>query len=494
MKSVYIFLLFLCFLFLPPAMSPAQAQLKPSDPLWPPTELVAHPIECFSYLSWKVPHEPGGGIPPGLIGYYVYSHGYRLGYVSGQDTNWYYDMLEFRQNIYTVTAYYDLAYYGAPGHFMESAASNAFPLNIVCGCCLPFYEPWNNGYFAYQDWRLYPQISNWGISTQEGNPVPCAKFTGNPVLTNYEQTIQSTFIPMTMLSCSSVYLSFDLKLINVNPTGTEKIIINAKIDTLYYPVDTIVNTLEPGWHHYDIDIAQFQGNYLRIRFTASGENSMNITAWELDNIVVDFTCHPPTSTRVTSGSGNKAELSWTKPPCPNPPPLKSGGVPNDPASPQLGQVVYGYNVYRSDSSGSPPFTKINSAMLTDTLLSEPLPAGLSHPNYKWYVTVLYKDTIANAFLCESAPGDTVKITSQSAETLAQPSIQVYPNPSSAYIIITSDAGLKGCRIMDLSGKVIREAVCENRYSLTMETADLPSGVYVLRISTSKGTVFRKLVR
>ena len=53
---------------------------------------------------------------------------------------------------------------------------------------LPFFEPWDMGSFAFQQWTFIPSQGNWAISTTEGDPLPTAIFTGTPALTNYDYT------------------------------------------------------------------------------------------------------------------------------------------------------------------------------------------------------------------------------------------------------------------------------------------------------------------
>ena len=480
MRSVYSILILLsCILFMASPLKAQEKPIKPSDPLWPPSKLEVQQVECASYLRWEKPKIPGGETPPGLLGYFIYTKGLRLGYVSGKDSTWYYDEIEFFKNIYTVTAYYDLAYYGAPGYFMESAPSNADTIAIVCSFAMPFYEPWDNGSFTFQGWRLIPSKGNWVMTIQDGNPVPCARFKGTPAITAYENILQTFLLRPFNSICLSTTLEFDLKLINNIPTSREKLIIESKVDTSISVIHTFSNTIDSGWHHYKFDITDITGDY-RIRFKSKGDNSADIVAWDLDNIYIYITCHPPPSVRIKYTETNKAEFSWTPPPCPK----KTSG--------QTGIVVDGYNIYRSDSAGSRPFIKQNTTLFTDTVFYDQIPAGIAKPEYAYFVTALYKDTTFHYLFCESIQSDTVKLKLLSVGDDYPFHITVFPNPSSAVITIQSDTKLWACEISNNSGQEVIHISGINERALQVNVKDLAPGLYLLKIHSEKGIIFRKI--
>jgi hypothetical protein len=103
----------------------------------------------------------GGQMPDGLIGYNVYRDGAFIAFVSGADTTWYYDLnLDPDNYEYAVTAKYDLTDYGFPGQFDESMIEGPETVSIMCGRPLPFYEPWDQATFAYNDWTFGPSQGN----------------------------------------------------------------------------------------------------------------------------------------------------------------------------------------------------------------------------------------------------------------------------------------------------------------------------------------------
>jgi hypothetical protein len=97
--------------------------------LYPPTQLVVQGSGDSAYLTWHKPVLPGGGTPPGLIGYNISrSQGGSAGpwvlikhLVTYPDSlSWYDYPGSPNQWCYRVTSYYDLTALGFPGQFDES--------------------------------------------------------------------------------------------------------------------------------------------------------------------------------------------------------------------------------------------------------------------------------------------------------------------------------------------------------------------------------------
>jgi len=54
---------------------PPDGPRNPSYTLYPVTNFTVDWVEVGRYLTWQQPELPGGGVPPGLIGYRVYRQG-----------------------------------------------------------------------------------------------------------------------------------------------------------------------------------------------------------------------------------------------------------------------------------------------------------------------------------------------------------------------------------------------------------------------------------
>ncbi|HET6989920.1 MAG TPA: T9SS type A sorting domain-containing protein, partial [Bacteroidia bacterium] len=88
----------------------------------------------------------------------------------------------------------------------------------------------------------------------------------------------------------------------------------------------------------------------------------------------------------------------------------------------------------------------------------------------------------------------------SSSSLLANSIDLFPNPSNDRVKMNFTLGENSAvslNIYDLTGKLIRvvndkEEMIAGTYSLDIETADLPSGVYFMTLSTGELSVTRRL--
>ena len=282
--------------------------------------------------------------PAGLIGYRIYRDGALIHYDSDPDSLFYYDYIDnFGTFTDSVTAYYDLTAYGYPGQFEESIAASV-SFFMTCGAVLPFYEPWDQASFFYQDWSFIPSQGNWAISTTQGNPVPSASFSGTPALSNYDYSLQSMHLACDDWTCANIYFEFDTRLNSINQTSQEKMIIEINYDNIWHPKDTLVNDNSTGWVHHKIDITEAAGKNSRVGFRATGINSADIVEWDIDNVYVYAVCFKPPDFNLNR-TGNIVHLTWGTP-CTGKK-LKPDQVD--------GSILLGYNVYRTDADGLPPF-------------------------------------------------------------------------------------------------------------------------------------------
>lgn len=78
------------------------------------------------------------------------------------------------------------------------------------------------------------------------------------------------------------------------------------------------------------------------------------------------------------------------------------------------------------------------------------------------------------------------------DLLAESSLNVYPNPTEGLLVIGRDLGrIRSVEVLDLLGKVVLlPELNDNRIDL----APLKSGLYLLRVSSEKGTVVKRVVK
>lgn len=77
------------------------------------------------------------------------------------------------------------------------------------------------------------------------------------------------------------------------------------------------------------------------------------------------------------------------------------------------------------------------------------------------------------------------------------SIKIYPNPSTHYLTAeVSDAqvNLERITLLEATGKEVTAEIQIDTQKAIIQMKDLPKGVYVLRMQTSQGTIFRRIVK
>ncbi len=99
-------------------------------------------------------------------------------------------------------------------------------------------------------------------------------------------------------------------------------------------------------------------------------------------------------------------------------------------------------------------------------------------------------TATNMFL------DTVAFTSVLANNqFLASSFSVYPNPANNYVTVsnTTDALLNAAEIVDMNGRVVKTQKIANVSEAEINVSDLAKGVYMMNISTDRGSLTKKLV-
>jgi hypothetical protein len=217
---------------------------------------------------------------------------------------------------YTVTAVYDLTPYGFAGETGESMEEG--PAEVIVDFCydLEFVETWSLGNFDDNSWLT--DGSNWTINGQAGNPSPAAEFTWDPIQTNYESSLTSYPLCATGMTEGKIWLDFDLKLTSVQPTGEE--LIQAQVwnwDTKVWNTVAEYSNADGSfdWTSEHVNIrAQAMDKVFKIRFHATGVNSINIIGWFVDNIHVYRACDAATDlTGDYTYSPDGILLNWTAP-------------------------------------------------------------------------------------------------------------------------------------------------------------------------------------
>jgi len=265
--------------------------------------------------SAYIPFTSGGSDPAGLLGYKIYRDGYYLDYVSGKDTTWYYDYnVNPGMHEYEVSAWYDLHAYGLPvGNYGESLLEGPTDVNIICGRLLPFFEPWTQGSFGFQDWYVKTG-SNWKMNTGVGLPAPSADFSWLPAVVDYSDTLVTPVLNASAYNCADIWVDFDLKLVDRNSTDKEKLDVMLFVNGAWSKKADFSNTASFEWAPQHIKISNVVGKAFKVGFRAHGEDSQDILHWYVDNIHVYAVCKPAQNL-TGDAQGMDAHLDWSPPKC-----------------------------------------------------------------------------------------------------------------------------------------------------------------------------------
>ena len=182
---------------------------------------------------------------------------------------------------YCTEALWDLSPYGFAGQTGVSMSS-CQNVEVAYGFILPFAEDWSSSSFDFQQW-----VGNgeWAIDVNDGNDAPSAKFGSENQIVDYEFPLTSGWFNMDTNSTGVVYLAYDLKLDNVNPTGNEQMKVQIFYNDNWQTIKTYDNNNSFDWKSDTINITNFTlGEFFKIRFDALGANSNDISAWYVDNI------------------------------------------------------------------------------------------------------------------------------------------------------------------------------------------------------------------
>jgi hypothetical protein len=259
---------------------------------------------------------PGGGqTVANLLGYNIYEHGEMIAYVAKPALEYFDLNLEPGTYEYHITAVYDLTPYGFAGQTGESMIEGPISVDVIYGYELPFTEDFTTGVFETNQWTTTG--GNWGIAGQTGNPAPSAEFSYNPVVSGYEQALESFYLIGSGYIDGNIMLDFDLRHTLVVPSETETLSVQVYNGNSWVQVKSYTNAESFDWSSESINITNYAfDRVFRVRFVALGENTTNILNWLIDNVHVYRVCAPPTELEASIPSlqhGDQILLEWTAP-------------------------------------------------------------------------------------------------------------------------------------------------------------------------------------
>lgn len=73
-------------------------------------------------------------------------------------------------------------------------------------------------------------------------------------------------------------------------------------------------------------------------------------------------------------------------------------------------------------------------------------------------------------------------------------LSVFPNPSNNVVNVTADALISNVAIVDLNGRTVKSAKFDGVSEASVNVSDLASGIYMMTVSSDKGTTTKKIVK
>jgi len=207
--------------------------------------------------------------------------------------------------------------------FDESMIEGPVNIDIECGRELPFFEPWDQGSFSFNDWTLsLPTNTNWSISAANRKSCSISRFlmAADPV--QLFVIDRDTGVDGGPFTCAMIWCDFDYKLADRNSTGKEKLYMDVFSKGVWKKISEFANTASKDWTPIHADITTVKGKAFKVRFRAEGENSADILHWYVDNVHIYAKCNPPVELSVADVADKQVTLTWSPPVCgtagPNP--------------------------------------------------------------------------------------------------------------------------------------------------------------------------------
>jgi hypothetical protein len=356
---------------------------------------------------------------------------------------------------------------------------------------LPFFEEWNMGTFAYNDWELVPANTNWMISTSVGNPWPSAEFSSNPIQLNYSLSLETPLFNSGSYSCAKLWCDFDYKLVNMNSTGNEKLFVDIFTGGEWKTRDSLSNTGDKDWTPMYVYLSDGSDTAFKVRFRAEGVNSADILHWYVDNIYIYVTCSPPVDLTKQDITGRQVTLSWDPPDC-GTDRIGSERIIQGYEETTIDRTsdsitLIGYNLYRSDNN-QVTYIKLNTALITDTTYTDNVP---NYKEYCYYVTSVFD--IVYGFTCESDSSNvTCADVVNGMNVFNNGTLSIYPNPARDNVVIKSDFPITGVELFNHTVQTVFALQVPSEKTVTLNVSTLEPGVYFARIVSVKESTIQKI--
>lgn len=436
-----------------------------------PRNLTAQGSDFYIILNWLAPLYGNTGLEDHLLHYNLYREDSLIAQIPASSLQYWVGPCDQGEYCFTLTAVYDITTLGFPAQTGESSISGPACYAIYSCCILPFFEPFTGGTYNLNHWD---NGSNWIISGSEGNPLPCARFNNTPALNAYSSVLElyPRFGTEASATPHDIVLEFDLALADSLSNGSEKLIFEFRNE--WYSWDTITTFTNHGsreWTHY-IYRLHYPNSFglFYFRVIATGENSLNIDHWLLDNISIYgiYSLNPPLSLSAAPSPGgiHDIHLEWTTP-------VDSLIYKNSSGTEDL----LSYSVYRRSREPLTGDWELIGTVTTTWYDDTNLPENC----YDYYVNASYRegDGVSNI--------DSLNCVTVGQHEESQLPLQLYPNPSSGYVRLIASEPLQSISLVDFTGKVKKD-FDPKMQAQWIDLRSFPRGVYLLQFRESSGVL------
>ena len=317
-----------------------------------------------------------------------------------------------------------------------------------------FEENWSSGNFTANNWTFEPSIGNWHINLYEGNPKPSAQFSWSPPKTNYSFSLVSRPIAITNAG-HIIQLSFDLLFDDWLSTGYEKLKVHVGNGSSWYQIAEFSNTGDIPWTTYHYNVSPFiTGETIQLRFEATGQTTVDIDFWRIDNIRVtsslppaqpSMTINPDSLFHFVPNPGSPAGWQLT---------LSNNGQATLYAALSVEYIDAKRTAYQLNSwiqlPDSTTFTikPDSSIMLPINILSTNLLPG------QYFANLRFESNDAQHPIVRIPA--VIEVGTVGISALIKPEVVVFPQPASEIIHISCSEPIRRLRLFDFSGRILQE--------------------------------------
>ena len=259
-------------------------------------------------LSWNAPKTDASNT---LTGYNVYRNGTKINAAIVSETTYTDNLTANGTYYYTVKAVWN--------QDQESVATAQAKINSG-NKSLPFMETFESLSLDANYWTTTTGAeTRWRISEYDGILAPCIVYYN--LCGDYNESLSTPFFNAT--DTEDLFLAFNI----AKPTEADenfRNFLNVEVydGTQWHTIaefDPLFNEWGAFTHHkYDISSIAANKDNIRVRFTASGNNSVDNLSWAIDNVNVyeskdEFLIYAPTRIFAHKFDDGTVHVNWTNP-------------------------------------------------------------------------------------------------------------------------------------------------------------------------------------